>query len=75
MRDKGAVGADLYVEDSPENVEKLREGGHDTIVFSNSTNRHLEDPRAETWEQVLELVMQRLQAWQADRAQNTLAGQ
>lgn len=56
--DKSAVGADLYVEDSPVNVEALRQGGHPTIVFSNSTNRHLPGPRAETWAQVYDLVIE-----------------
>lgn len=63
MKDKGAVGADLYVEDSPENIQKLRAEGNPTIVFSNSTNRHLPGPRAETWEQVAELVTAELGCW------------
>jgi len=46
MKDKAAVGADLYIEDSPSNVEKLRADGHETIVFSNSTNLTLPSPRA-----------------------------
>ncbi len=33
LADKAAVGADLYVEDSPTNVEQLRADGHATIVF------------------------------------------
>lgn len=56
--DKSAVGADLYIEDSPTNVEALRQGGHPTVVFSNSTNRHLPGPRAETWAQVYDLTME-----------------
>lgn len=56
LADKGAVGADLYVEDSPSNVEQLRADGHPTIVFSNSTNRHLAGPRAESWNDVYRLV-------------------
>ena len=38
MKDKAAVGADLYIEDTPANVEQLRAEGHHTIVFTNSTN-------------------------------------
>jgi 5'(3')-deoxyribonucleotidase len=64
MGDKGAVGANLYIEDSPANVAKLRLGGHATIVFTNSTNRHLAGPRADTWEQVHDMVMQELDRWQ-----------
>lgn len=56
MKEKGAVGADLYVEDSPSNVEALRAEGHYTICFANSTNSHIDGPRAKTWEEVHELV-------------------
>jgi 5'(3')-deoxyribonucleotidase len=52
MKDKGAVGADLYIEDSPDNVRALRAGGHPTIVFENSTNRGLPEPRATSWRDV-----------------------
>lgn len=57
MQQKTAVGADLYIEDSPENVERLRADGATTIVFSNSTNEHLPAPRAGSWEEVLEMVL------------------
>lgn len=62
MRDKAAVGADLYLEDSPNNIEALRADNHDVIVVSNSTNRHLEGPRAEDWEAIEAMVVARLQA-------------
>ena len=60
MKDKGAVGADLYIEDSPANIAVLRESGAEVIVFDNSTNRELEPPRARTWQEVEELVRARL---------------
>ena len=62
MRDKAAVGADLYIEDSPSNVEALRAKDLATIVFANSTNQSLADPRAESWEQVEVIVGRHLQA-------------
>lgn len=65
MSDKAAVGADLYIEDSPSNIERLRMDGHPTIVFSNSTNRQLPGPRAETWAQVEALVLKELEQWEA----------
>lgn len=65
MSDKAAVGADLYIEDSPDNVERLRADGHQTIVFSNTTNRHLAGPRADTWAEVEMLVVRELGKWQA----------
>jgi 5'(3')-deoxyribonucleotidase len=63
LADKAAVGADLYVEDSPANIEQLRADGHPTIVFTNSTNLHLAGPRADTWEQVYGLVSAELTHW------------
>lgn len=63
MRDKAAVGADLYLEDSPSNVLALRTDGHETIVFSNSTNREIDPPRADTWESVEELVGEAVERW------------
>jgi 5'(3')-deoxyribonucleotidase len=65
MKDKAAVGADLYVEDSPENVEALRGDGHETIVFRNSTNRHMPAPHAASWAEVEELVADHHRRWQA----------
>ncbi len=56
MKDKAAVGADLYIEDSPPNVRALRADGHATIVFRNSTNVDLEGPGAATWGEAEALV-------------------
>ena len=53
MQQKTAVGADLYIEDSPANIERLRAEGQKTIVFTNSTNEHLPGPRANNWDEVL----------------------
>ena len=63
LRDKAAVGADLYIDDAPENIEALRAKGHNVIVFTNSTNLDLDGPRADTWEEVEELVLVELQKW------------
>jgi len=67
MKDKAAVGADLYIEDSPGNVEALRAAGKKVVVFINSTNRHLEEPRAENWEKVEELVLAEVNVWEQAR--------
>ncbi|HWP58829.1 MAG TPA: hypothetical protein VNL14_13135 [Candidatus Acidoferrales bacterium] len=66
MRDKAAVGADLYIEDSPENVQKLRADGHKTIVFTNSTNEGLPDLRADSWYEVEGLVLAEFEKWQEE---------
>lgn len=76
MSDKAAVGANLYIEDSPKNVAKLRADDHPTIVFSNSTNLNLPGPRADTWGQVEELVLAELHNWEASRSdEGELPGQ
>lgn len=59
MRDKDEVGADLYLEDSPANIDALRGRACEVIVFTNSTNRQCAAPRADTWEEVYEMVMAR----------------
>jgi 5'(3')-deoxyribonucleotidase len=63
MADKGAVGAHVYIDDSPDNVVKLREQGCRTIVFSNSTNRGIPAPRADNWQDVERLVLEAMDEW------------
>lgn len=63
MQQKTAVGADLYIEDSPSNIERLRAEGQKTIVFTNSTNEHLAGPRAHTWDEVVRMVLAEKMAW------------
>ena len=68
MQQKTAVGANLYIEDSPTNIERLRAEGQKTIVFSNSTNEHLPGPRASTWSEVLDMVMAEKAVWEREGA-------
>jgi len=75
MKDKAAVGADLYLEDSPDNIVALRADGHATIAFSNSTNLTLGGPRAETWAEVEGLVLEVHTRWQGQPGPKRLAGQ
>ena len=63
LPDKAAVGANLYVDDSPDNVRALRAKGFPTIVFTNSTNRDLDGPRADDWEQLESMVIGELERW------------
>ncbi len=65
MRDKAAVGAHLYLEDSPDNIRALRATGHETIVVVNSTNRDLPGPRAESWTEIEHLVRERVAQWKS----------
>jgi 5'(3')-deoxyribonucleotidase len=61
MGDKGAVGANLYLEDTPRNIIALKDAGKDVVIFSNSTNRDLGGERAENWSEVESIVLQRLE--------------
>lgn len=56
MKDKAQVGAKIYIEDSPGNIEGLRNHGNEVICFANSTNINIADPRAKTWKEVYEYV-------------------
>ncbi len=62
ISDKPDVGADLYVDDSPENVVALREAGRATIVFDQPYNRHLSGPRATSWQDVVTHIQADLDA-------------
>jgi 5'(3')-deoxyribonucleotidase len=63
MADKGAVGAHVYIDDAPENINNLRKLGCNTIVFTNSTNRELSGPRANDWFEVEKVVMEAREEW------------
>jgi 5'(3')-deoxyribonucleotidase len=63
MADKGAVGAHVYIDDAPANVNRLRDQGCRTIVFTNSTNRDLPGPRADNWQEAERLVMEAKEEW------------
>jgi 5'(3')-deoxyribonucleotidase len=71
--DKVAVGADMYVEDTPHNVLALREVAP-TIVFTNSTNRDIPDPRADTWDEVERLVLEECERWESRSEQPEVSG-
>lgn len=56
MKQKEQVGADLYIEDSPGNVESLRKKGLLTICFGNSTNVTIAEPRVKSWKEAYEMI-------------------
>jgi 5'(3')-deoxyribonucleotidase len=67
MGEKGAVNADLYIEDSPHNIEALLQEQRDVIVFTHSANRHLEvsaERRARDWDEAERLIVDRFRAWE-----------
>ena len=59
MKDKDQVGADIYIEDNPWNLEQLRRQGHFAICFANSTNAHIGPPRAADWAEVAAMIRER----------------
>lgn len=60
MKQKAQAGADIYVEDTPENILELRNNNLYTICFGNSTNKYVEKPRAESWKEVYDLIHERV---------------
>jgi 5'(3')-deoxyribonucleotidase len=54
---KPEVDADCYVDDAVHNVLALREAGNHVIVFDAPYNQEVEGPRARSWPDVEELVM------------------
>jgi beta-phosphoglucomutase-like phosphatase (HAD superfamily) len=66
MKDKAAVGANLYVEDSPINIRALRADGHPTIAFSTTSAHGMPAPSATNWTEVEALVIAAHQAWRSD---------
>ncbi len=57
LGDKPQVGADLYIDDAPHNVEALRRTGSTTIVFDQPYNQDLAGPRASNWAELESLVV------------------
>ena len=66
VEDKTVVGAHLYIEDSPKNIDRLRELKQDVVIFTNSTNQHMGGLRADTWEQVEKIVSEKQRKYLAE---------
>jgi 5'(3')-deoxyribonucleotidase len=59
MKEKSLVDANLYIEDSPDNIRDLLNAKKKVIVFSNSTNADLTpepEHRADCWADVEEIM-------------------
>lgn len=59
LGDKPEVGADVYVDDAPHNIEALRVAGNEVIVFDQPYNRDFAGPRVRDWGELEPLVMKR----------------
>lgn len=58
LGDKPEVGADVYIDDAPHNVDALRRAGNEVIVFEQPYNIDLAEPRAKAWSEVEHLVFE-----------------
>jgi 5'-nucleotidase len=71
---KPEVEADVYVEDAPHNIERLRAAGNTVIAFAQPYNRHVAgEPRVGSWQEVEALVGE-LVAAQLGRFEGQLPG-
>jgi hypothetical protein len=57
------VNADMYVEESPDNVLLLRAAERYVVVFTNSTNRHLKAQHVRSWARLEKMVHKKLRLW------------
>ncbi len=49
---KGAIDADLYVDDGPHNIEAFQADGRDVVIFDQPYNRGMSGKRARDWSEV-----------------------
>jgi len=63
MKAKGEVGADVYIEDSPNNIKALQDAKKDVLIFTNSTNKQVSGDRANTWDDVEAYILKKLEEW------------
>jgi 5'(3')-deoxyribonucleotidase len=67
LRDKTMIDANLFIDDSPEQVNALRAAGKAVVCFGDATNVNVSPPRLEAWPQVEEYVLARQAEWLAQR--------
>ncbi|MEU8919044.1 5' nucleotidase, NT5C type [Streptomyces nigrescens] len=63
MADKRAVEADLYIEDTPENIKKLQKAGKEVLIYTNTTNMEIKGERVDDWKAAEDHVRQHLERW------------
>jgi 5'(3')-deoxyribonucleotidase len=54
---KDNIGADLYIEDSPKNINDLRSSGYHTMVRDQLYNLKVHGPRLRTWVNSAQTIM------------------
>ncbi len=68
MGEKAQVAAHVYIDDTPDVIDKLLASEGDVIIFGNTTNRQYEGhPQyIESWKGVEELVLRKYDEWEKD---------
>ena len=66
--DKASVGCDIYIDDSPGNIQALRAAGNDAIIYSQEYNKALPGSRADNWLEVEAIIEAKLEEQRAFRA-------
>lgn len=56
VKNKVDVFADVYIDDSPENIINFQNIGREVIIFDTSYNQGMEGLRAKTWDDVYEHI-------------------
>lgn len=56
VRNKVDVMADVYLDDSPGNINALRAAGRTVVVFDQKYNRDLAGPRVSNWNEAYDLL-------------------
>lgn len=70
VKKKTDVAADIYIDDSPEQIAQLRESGRYVLCFASFANRDVAGPRCRDWNEVRRWV----NAWRsADRRRSQAA--
>jgi 5'(3')-deoxyribonucleotidase len=58
-KDKADIYADIYIDDSPDNVMNLKMAGRKVITFDAPYNQELEGLRAKNWDDVYRIIKQK----------------
>jgi len=57
---KGAIDADLYIDDGPHNIEAIQAAGREIVIFDQPYNRAMSGLRAHDWTEVEEITLDAL---------------
>lgn len=64
---KSQVGANVYIDDAPHNIQALQEAGAEVIIFDAPYNRDAVGPRARNWDEAAQMILDRQARWAAEQ--------